>query len=70
MDTGLARQDARDDFDHARRRANWAQLAGWLHGRPSNRLPVLGEAVTTARQGRPCGGWSTSAWAAPGRMLR
>ena len=43
MRTGLALQDARDDFDRARRRANWAKLAGWLHGRPSSRLPVLGE---------------------------
>ena len=45
MRTGLAHQDAQDDFDRARRRASWARLAGWLHGRPSgrNRLPVLGE---------------------------
>jgi hypothetical protein len=43
MRTGLAHQDARDDFDRARRRANWAKLAGWLHGRPSSRLLVLGE---------------------------
>jgi hypothetical protein len=45
MRTGLAQQDARDDFDRARRRANYARLAGWLLGRPSrqNRLPVLGE---------------------------
>ena len=48
MRTGLARQDARDDFDRARRRASWAQLTGWLHGRASNRLPVLGEVMTTA----------------------
>jgi hypothetical protein len=48
MRTGLARQDARDDFDRARRRANWAKLAGWLHGHPSsrNRLAVLGEVTT------------------------
>ena len=47
MRTGLAHQDARDDFDGARRRASWAKLAGWLHGRPSsrNRLPVLGEVM-------------------------
>jgi hypothetical protein len=47
MRTGLAHQDARDDFDRARRRATWAQLTGWLHGRPSshNRLPVLGEVI-------------------------
>ena len=45
MRTGLAHQDARDDFDRARRQASWAKLAGWLHGRSSsrNRLPVLGE---------------------------
>ena len=47
MRTGLAHQDARDDFDRARRRASRAKLAGWLHGRsPShNRLPVLGEVI-------------------------
>ena len=43
MRTGLALQDARDDFDRARRRANWAKLTEWLHGRPSSRLLVLGE---------------------------
>jgi hypothetical protein len=50
MRTGLAQQDARDDFDRARRRATWAKMAGWLLGRPSsrNRLPVLGEVVTGA----------------------
>jgi hypothetical protein len=48
MRTGLAQQDARDDFDRARRRAKWARLAGWLRGRPPsrNRLPVLGELTT------------------------
>jgi hypothetical protein len=48
MRTGLAHQDARDDFDRARRRASWAKLAGWLRGRPArrNRLPVLGEVRT------------------------
>jgi hypothetical protein len=51
MRTGLARQDARDDFDRARRRASWAQLTGWLHGRPSGRLPVLGEVMTTSTAG-------------------
>ena len=47
MRTGLAHQDARDDFDRARRRASWVKLAGWLHGRPPsrNRLPVLGEVM-------------------------
>ena len=48
MRTGLARQDARDDFDRARRRASWAQLTGWLLGRATNRLPVLGVVMTTA----------------------
>lgn len=45
MRTGLTEQDARDDFDRARRRASWAKLAGWLRGRPAsrNRLPLLGE---------------------------
>ena len=51
MRTGLAHQDARDDFDRARRRASWARLTGWLHGRPSNRLPVLGEVRTTGLAG-------------------
>jgi hypothetical protein len=48
MRTGLAQQDARDDFDRARRQANWAKLVGWLSGHPSssNRLPVLGEVAT------------------------
>jgi hypothetical protein len=48
MRTGLAHQDARDDFDRARRRASWAKLAGWLHGHPSshNRLLVLAEVTT------------------------
>ena len=48
--TGLALQDARDDFDRARRRASLARLAGWLRGRPAsrNRLPVLGEVSTFA----------------------
>jgi hypothetical protein len=47
MRTGLVHQDARDDFDRARRRASLAKLAGWL-GHPSsrNRLPVLGEVAT------------------------
>ena len=55
MRTGLARQDARDDFDRARRRASWAKLAGWLHGRPSgrNRLPVLGEVTIIAGAAGP-----------------
>ena len=53
MRTGLARQDARDDFDRARRRASWAQLTGWLLGHPSNRLPVLGEVMTTSATAAP-----------------
>jgi hypothetical protein len=50
MRTGLAHQDARDEFDRARRRASWAKLAGWLHGHPAsrNRLAVLGEVTTPA----------------------
>jgi len=51
MRTGLACQDARDDFDRARRRASWARLTGWLCGRPSSRLPVLGEVMTTGTAG-------------------
>jgi hypothetical protein len=45
MRTGLARADAQNDFDRALRRARWATLAGWLHGRSSsrNRLVVLGD---------------------------
>jgi hypothetical protein len=45
MRTGLARADAQDDFDRALRRARWATLAGWLHGRSSSRsrLVVLGD---------------------------
>jgi len=56
MRTGLAQQDARDDFDRARRRASYAKLSGWLRGRPSsrNRLPVLGE-VTTGPNADPAG---------------
>ena len=47
MRTGLAHQDARDDFERARRQANWAKLARWLHGRPLSRLPVLGEVTAS-----------------------
>lgn len=55
MRTGLVHQDARDDFDRARRRASWAKLAGWLHGHPSsrNRLAVLGEVPTLTGVPRP-----------------
>jgi len=55
MRTGLVHQDARDDFDRARRRAGWAKLAGWLRGRPAsrNRLPVLGEVRTFAGAAGP-----------------
>jgi hypothetical protein len=53
--TGLVHQDARDDFDRARRRASWAKLAGWLRGQPSsrNRLAVLGEVTTLTGAPRP-----------------
>src|SRR6516162_4297235 len=53
MRTGLTHQDARDDFDRARRGASWAQLTGWLQGHPSNRLPVLGEVITTSATAGP-----------------
>ena len=55
MRTGLVHQDARDDFDRARRRAAWARLARWLRGRPAsrNRLPVLGEVRTFADAAGP-----------------
>jgi hypothetical protein len=55
MRTGLASQDARDDYDRARRRASWAKLAGWLRGRPAsrNRLPLLGEVRTLAGAAGP-----------------
>jgi hypothetical protein len=55
MRTGLALQDARDDFDRARRRAGLAKLAGWLRGHPAsrNRLPVLGEVRTFAGAAGP-----------------
>ena len=55
MGTGLVQQDARDDFDRARRRANWAKMAGWLLGRPAsrNRLAVLGEVTSAPVAGGP-----------------
>jgi hypothetical protein len=55
MRTGLVQQDVRDDFDRARRRANWAKMAGWLPGRPAsrNRLAVLGEVASAAGVGGP-----------------
>jgi hypothetical protein len=55
MRTGLAVQDARDDFDRARRRASLVRLAGWLRGCPAgrNRLPVLGEVRTIAGAAGP-----------------
>src|SRR5215471_18411698 len=57
MGTGLVQQDARDDFDRARRRANWAKMAGWLVGRPAsrNRLAVLGEVTSAPGAGGPGG---------------
>lgn len=53
MGTGLVQQDARDDFDRARRRAYWAKLAGWLLGRPArrNRPAVLGEEMSAPGAG-------------------
>jgi len=55
MRTGLVEQDVRDDFDRARRRANWAKIAGWLLGRPAsrNRLAVLGEVTSAPGAGGP-----------------
>jgi hypothetical protein len=55
MGTGLVQQDARDDFDRARRRASWAKVAGWLLGRPAsrNRLAVLGEVTSAPDAGGP-----------------
>jgi len=55
MGTGLVQQDARDDFDRARQRANWAKMAGWLLGRPGsrNRLAVLGEVTSAPGAGGP-----------------
>ena len=55
MRTGLVQQDVRDDFDRARRRANWAKIAGWLLGRPAsrNRLVVLGEVASAPGAGGP-----------------
>src|SRR5262249_44247159 len=55
MGTGLVEQDVRDDFDRARRRANWAKIAGWLLGRPAsrNRLAVLGEVTSAPGAGGP-----------------
>jgi hypothetical protein len=70
MRTGLTQQDARDDFDRARRRAAGVRLAGWLRGRPSsrNRLPVLGE-VTTVPSADPAGpGVRLLEWERAGRL--
>jgi hypothetical protein len=55
MGTGLVQQDARDDFDRARRQANWAKMAGWLLGRPAsrNRLAILGEVTSAPGPGGP-----------------
>jgi len=57
LGTGLVQQDARDDFDRARRRAAWAKMAGWLVGRPAsrNRLAVLGEVTSAPGAGGPGG---------------
>jgi hypothetical protein len=53
MRTGLVEQDVRDDFDRARRGANWTKVAGWLLGRPAgrNRLAVLGEVTSLGPAG-------------------
>jgi hypothetical protein len=51
METGFPQADARDDFDRARRSANWARLAGWLRGRPVARLQALGEVAIAAPLG-------------------
>ena len=53
MQTGYPRADARDDFDRALRQARWAQLTGWLTGRPASddRLPVLGQVTIVAGAG-------------------
>src|SRR5215831_16363912 len=53
MGTGLVQQDTRDDFDRARRRANWAKMASWLLGRPASRLAVLGEEASATGAGGP-----------------
>ena len=55
MRTGLVELDVRDDFNRARRRANWAKMAGWLLGRPAsrNRLAVLGEVTSAPGAGGP-----------------
>jgi hypothetical protein len=70
MRTGLVQQDARDDFDRARRRANWARLVGWLGGRPSsrNRLPVLGEVATIPGTGVAVRGGRQLEWERMGRL--
>jgi hypothetical protein len=69
MRTGLVQQDARDDFDRARRRANRAKLAGWLCGRPSsrNRLLVLGEVTTVPAGGVAGTGVRLLEWERVGR---
>jgi hypothetical protein len=70
MRTGLAQQDARDDFDRARRRANWARLVGWLGGRPSSRhrLLVLGEVPTIPGTGMAGAAARRLEWERAGRL--
>jgi hypothetical protein len=70
MRTGLAQQDARDDFDRARRRANCARLVGWLRGRPPSRdrLPVLGEVTTVPGTGMAGPGGRRLEWQRAGRL--
>lgn len=66
METGFPQADARDDFDRARRRANWARLAGWLRGRPAARLQLLGEVAIAAPA--EAGSLGQAGW--PGRAGR
>ena len=69
MRTGLVQQDARDDFDRARRQAACAKLAGWLLGRPASchRLPVLGEVATVPGAGAAGPGVRLLEWERVGR---
>ena len=72
MRTGLVQQDARDDFDRARRRANWAKMAGWLLGRSAsrNRLAELGEIASAPARTGQAGGWSMNGSAASDQLVR
>jgi hypothetical protein len=70
MRTGLAQQDARDDFDRVRRRAIWARMAGWLRGRPAsrNRLLVLGEVATVLGAGTAASSGRLLEWERVGHL--